>query len=244
MTGVLPVTLDNACKIIPALQGSDKEYVGIMHLHKNISDEKIIEGMRKFVGEIKQMPPVRSAVARRERQRSVYSFDFLDRKNNDVAFKISCEAGTYVRVVCHQLGKDLGIGANMKELRRIRAGRFEESQSVKMQDLVDAYHFWLEEKDERIKELILPVEAGVEHLGKIIIKDSAVSSIVNGSPLYSNGICKIMRNIEKDDLIALMTLKGELVALAKSNMSAEEMIKKKGLAAKTDRVIMQKGTYP
>ena len=244
MTGVLPVALDNACKIIPALQGLDKEYVGIMHLHKNISDEKVIEAMEKFVGEIKQLPPVRSAVARRERKRSVYSFEFLDRKGNDVAFRISCEAGTYVRVVCHQLGKDLGIGANMKELRRTKAGRFTENQSVKMQDIVDAYCFWKEDCDERIKELILPVEAAVEHLGKIIIKDSAVSSIVNGSPLYSNGICKVMKDIENDDLIALMTLKGELVALAKSNMSAEEMIRKKALAAKTDRVIMQKGTYP
>src|SRR3989344_2830683 len=244
VTGVLPVTLDNACKIIPALQNSDKEYVGIMHLHKNISDENLIEGMQKVVGKISQMPPVRSAVARRERKRSVYSFEFLDRKNNDVAFRISCEAGTYVRVVCHQLGKDLGIGANMKELRRTKAGRFTENQSVKMQDIVDAYCFWKEDCDERIKELILPVEAAVEHLGKIIIKDSAVSSIVNGSPLYSNGICKVMKDLENDDLIALMTLKGELVALAKSNMSAGEMIRKKAMAAKTDRVILQKGLYP
>ena len=132
----------------------------------------------------------------------------------------------------------------MKELRRIRAGRFTENESVKMHDVVDAYHVWKEDGDEEIKELILPVEAAVEHLGKIIIKDSAVSSIVNGSPLYSNGICKVMKNIQKDDLIALMTLKGELVALAKSNMQTEEMIRKKGLAAKTDRVIMQKGLYP
>ena len=243
VTGVLPDTLENACKVIPALQGLDKEYVGVMHLHKDLSSEKLKEAMKKYVGEIKQTPPVRSAVARRERQRIVYSFEFLDRKDNDIAFRISCQAGTYIRVVCHQLGKDLGIGAHMKELRRIRAGRFIEQDCIKMQDIVDAYHFWKEEGDEEIRKLILTVEAAIEHLGKIIIKDSSIKSIVNGSPLYSNGIYNVQSSIKKDDLVALMTMKGELAALAKANVNAEEMLKNKGLAAKTDRVIMEKRDY-
>lgn len=243
VSGVLPVTLENACKVIPALQGLDKEYVGVLKLHKDVDDNELRKAMKKFIGEIKQIPPVRSAVARRERTRSVYSFEILDRDGRNVVFKIAAQAGTYVRKVCHELGKEIG-GGHMSELRRVRVGRFNESFLVKMHKLADAYAEWKESKDEGIREYILPVEAAVEHLGKIIIKDSAVYAITNGSPLYSGGICRVQKDIIAEQLIALLSLKGELVALAKSAMTSGEMVRRKGLAAKTDRVIMGKGVYP
>lgn len=242
VSGILPITLENACKVIPALQHLDKEYVGIMHLHKDVTYEKLNQTIKKFVGQITQLPPVRSAVARRERKRNVYSFKMLDRKDKDVAFQVSCEAGTYVRKLISDLGRDIG-GAHMAELRRTRVGRFSENMSVRIQDVVDAYHAWKESGDESIRDFVLPVEAAVEHLGKIIIKDSAVAAIANGSPLYTGGISRIQKNIQKDDLAAILTLKGELVALAKAVATSEEMLKR-GLAAKTDRVVMEKRTYP
>ncbi len=261
VSGILPITLENACKVIPALQHLDKTYVGIMHLHKDVSDKELQSAIKEFVGEITQLPPRRSAVARRERKREIYSFGILDRKDKDVAFRVKCEAGTYIRKLIYDLGRHIG-GAHMSELRRTAVGRWDESRAVKIQDLVDAYEFWKEGKQkdakqtdakginvsasadsERIREFILPVEAATEHLGKIIVKDSAVAAIVNGSPLYTQGICRAQKGIKKDELIAILTLKGELIALAKANVSSEEMMKK-GLAAKTDRVIMEKGVYP
>ncbi|MFH0832840.1 MAG: RNA-guided pseudouridylation complex pseudouridine synthase subunit Cbf5 [Candidatus Aenigmatarchaeota archaeon] len=243
VSGILPITLENACKVIPALQKLDKEYVGIMHLHKDVSDSELAKVIKKFTGEIRQTPPRRSAVARKERTRKVHSFEMLERKGKDVLFRVSCEAGTYIRVICHQIGRETG-GAHMSELRRTRVGRFDESMSVKIQDLVDSYEFWKSSGDERIREYVLPVEAAIEHTGKIIVKDSAIATIVDGSPLYSQGISRIEKGIEKEDLVALLSLKGELIALAKSNMTSEEMMKRSGLAAKTDRVIIQKGIYP
>ena len=243
VSGVLPIALDNACKAIPALQGLDKEYVGVMHLHKDVDDITLERNIKKFIGEIKQRPPVRSAVARKERARHVYSFEILDKDHKDVAFRVAAQAGTYVRTLCHQIGKEIG-GANMTELRRIRAGRFNESFLVKMQDLSSAYMDWKENGDEKLREYVLPVEAAVEHLPKVIIKDSAVHSIANGSPLYTGGICFVQKTIKPGELTAIMSLKGELVALAKSALHAEEMIKRKALAVKTDRVIIEKGAYP
>lgn len=246
-TGVLPVTLENACKVIPALQSLDKEYVGVMHLHKDIKNAELERVIKKFIGEIRQKPPVRSAVARKERTRKIYSFNVLERKERDILFCVSCEAGTYIRKLIDDIGKEIG-GAHMKELRRTGVGRFSEEKAVKIQDVVDAFVFWKEgekEKgDESIRKFILPVEAAIEYIGKIIIKDSAVAAITNGSPLYSTGICRIEKGIEPGNLVAILTEKGELVALAKSNLSSEEMKKGKKLAAKTDRVVMKKGTYP
>ncbi len=243
VSGVLPIMLENACKIMPALQKLDKEYVGVMHLHKDVSDSELEKAVKKFTGEIRQTPPKRSAVARRERMRRVHSFELLDRQGRDAVFRVNCQAGTYIRKLIDDLGKKIG-GAHMAELRRTKVGRFNESNAVRIQDVVDAYEFWRENQDEDIRKYILPVEAAIEHLGKVIVKDSAVAAISNGSPLYTAGICKIETGIEKDSLVALLTLKGELIALANSDMASEEMLHRRGIAAKTDKVIMDKGIYP
>ncbi len=242
VSGVLPILLGNAVKLMPALQRQDKEYVGIMKLHKDVSEEDLVKAAKKQIGDVRQLPPVRSAVARKERTRKIKYFDILERKGRDVLFKIGCEAGTYVRVVCHSIGKDVG-GAHMSELRRTNAGRFTEKEAVRMQDLADAYHDWKESGSEEIRKIILPPEEAVEHLRKIIIKDSAVYSVSSGSPLYSQGISRIQKGIISGELIAVLTLKGELVSLSKASMSSEEMLNKKGIAAKTDRVIIEKGLY-
>jgi H/ACA ribonucleoprotein complex subunit 4 len=238
VTGVLIVTLENACKVIPALQKADKEYIGIMRMHTDVTIGEVREAAKQFIGKIKQLPPVRSAVARRERERNIYSLDILEMDGRDVLFHTTCQSGTYVRVLCHEIGKKLG-GANMIELRRTRSGRFSEKQAVRMEDVADAYAEWKENGGDKIRKYILPVEEAAEDLGKIIIKDNALLSVANGSPLYTVGIARVSDNVKKDDLVAIFSLKGELVALAKANMDAKDM-SRKGIAAKTDRVIIDK----
>jgi len=237
----LPICLDNATKIMPALQGLDKEYVGIMHIHQDVDEQAIHAAAKKFVGKIKQTPPVRSAVVRKERERTVHSFDVLEIGGRDVLFRIACEAGTYVRVVCHQIGKLIG-GANMTELRRTRVGPFGEEKCIKIQDIADSYAEWKENSSDKIRDFVLPVEEAVEHIKKIIIKDSSVFSVASGSPLYSTGISRLEKNIAAEEMVAIFTLKGELVALGTARMDSEQM-RKKGMAAKIDRVIIDKAPY-
>ncbi|MBI4174831.1 MAG: RNA-guided pseudouridylation complex pseudouridine synthase subunit Cbf5 [Candidatus Aenigmarchaeota archaeon] len=238
---MLPICLDNATKIMPALQGLDKEYVGIMHIHQDVDEKQITDAAKKFVGKIKQTPPVRSAVARKERERTVHSFEILEVDGRDVLFRISCQAGTYVRVVCHQLGKLIG-GANMTELRRTKVGHFDEKSAVRIQDVADAYHDWKESQDDRIRDFVLPVEKAVEHLKKIIVKDSSVFSVASGSPLYSTGVSRVQKDISADEMVCIFTLKGELVGLGTSRMTSDQM-QRKGIAAKVDRVIIDKAAY-
>src|SRR3989338_21433 len=227
---------------MPALQGLDKENFCIMHIDQDVDDKQIIDAAKKFVGKIKQTPPVSSAVARRERERNVYSFDILEINGRDALFRISCQAGTYVRVVCHQLGKLIG-GANMTELRRTRVGSFGEEKCVRVQDIADAYHDWKENGDERIRDFVLPVEKAVEHIKKIIIKDSSVFSVASGSPLYSTGISRLEKGIATGEMVAIFTLKGELVALGTAKTDSSQM-QKKTAAVKIDRVVIDKNAYP
>ncbi len=94
-------------------------------------------------------------------------------------------------------------------------------------------------------EVILPMEMAIESIGKIIISDNAIDSVCNGAPLAVGGVISLEENIKRGDRIALLSLKGELIAIGKALMDSEAIIiKKTGLAFKTDRVIMKKGTYP
>jgi len=85
----------------------------------------------------------------------------------------------------------------------------------------------------------------VRHLPKIWIRDSAVDAICHGAALAAPGVVKLTNNIEKGSLIAIMTLKNELVALARAEMNSKEILSaNKGIVARVTRVIMKRGTYP
>ena len=142
VTGVQPIALGRATRITQFLLTAPKEYICLMHLHKEISEDKIIETFEKFSGKIKQLPPVKSSVKRVERVREIYDVEVLEIEKQDVLFRIKCQAGTYIRKYVHDFGQSLGIGAHMAELRRTQAGPFTESDKlVTLQDLKDAFYF-------------------------------------------------------------------------------------------------------
>ena len=245
VTGVLPIALDRATRVVQALLKSGKEYVCLMHLHKSIDEKKIHETANSFVGKIKQLPPIRSAVKRQERVREIYYLKILEINDKDVLFKVGCEAGTYIRKLCFDWGNKLKIGAHMQQLIRTKLGVFNDGNWFSLIDLKDAYVNWKEKKNEEIKKIILPFEKAIEHLGKIWVFDSCVNNLTCGSDLYVNGISKLNSNINKDELVSVLSLKNELILLGKTKMSSKEMIdKKEGVAVKTDAVFMERNVYP
>ncbi len=246
VTGVLPATIENATKIIPVLLKSGKEYVAIMRIHTKIDKKRISDVINSFVGKIRQMPPVKSAVKRVLRERNIYSLEILEIDGQDVLFKTSVEAGTYIRTLCSDIGKSLGTKAHMQELRRTRAGPFTEDKCVILHDVKDAYEFWAESGEEKyLREAIKPLEFGVAHIKKIIIKDSAVSAVAHGAQLHVGGISKFERGITKEETIAIMSLKGELVALGISEMDSKDMeFKRAGVAANASRIVIGADVYP
>jgi len=85
----------------------------------------------------------------------------------------------------------------------------------------------------------------LDHLPKIVIRDSAVDALCHGANLAIPGIVEIDTDIKKGDLAAVLTLKDEGVALVNVLMSTEQMIQKdSGICATLERVLMNKGTYP
>ena len=77
VTGVLAVGVGRAAKLSQLLLPAGKEYVGIMHLHEDVSEDLLKETINQFIGEIEQLPPIKSAVKRQLRKRSVYYFQVI-----------------------------------------------------------------------------------------------------------------------------------------------------------------------
>jgi H/ACA ribonucleoprotein complex subunit 4 len=246
VTGVLPTALGRGTRIVQSLLTAGKEYVCLMTVHADVDEARLREAIMKFVGEIDQMPPVRSAVKRQLRKRTIYYIDIIDIKERQVLFKVGCQAGTYIRKLCDDIGTKLGCGAHMEELRRTQAGPFDETTLCTLQDLTDAIHYMQEDKnDYYLRKKVMPVELGTGHMAKVWVHDNTVNSLCHGAYLNVPGVSKLHTNIRPGEKVAVMTLKGELILVGIAQMATEEVMNKdKGLFVKPEQVFMLPETYP
>ncbi|MCL7414496.1 MAG: RNA-guided pseudouridylation complex pseudouridine synthase subunit Cbf5 [ANME-2 cluster archaeon] len=247
VTGLLPVMLGDATKSVGALMSAGKEYICLMKLHSTVKKTALNRVVQEFTGPIYQRPPVKSAVKREVRIRNIYYLDILEMEGTSVLMRVGCESGTYIRKLCHDMGAALGTGAHMQELRRTRSGPFQEDDSkITLFDLKDAMVIYQESGDEsELRRVILPMEAGLVHLPRIVIRDSTVDAICHGASLAAPGVVKVDTGMNPGDRALVMSLKGEAVALADTLMDSDAMLEADtGLVANTKRVLMPEGMYP
>ncbi len=240
VTGVLVMAFGRATRIVQALLTAGKEYIAIMHLHAEKSEEEIRKTFDEYIGTIDQLPPKKSAVKRAWRKRTIYYAEILEIDGQDILFRVGTQAGTYIRKYIHDFGQRMGCGAHMQSLRRTRAGPFTEETIVTLQDLADAMHYHKEGDSKPLMKILQPMETAVEHLPKIWIHDTAVKPLTHGVDLNVPGIVKLYDIIEPDQQVAIMTLKDELVALGTAKMSSASIMKnEKGLAVEISKVFYQ-----
>ena len=247
VSGILPVGLGEATKALIVLLLGPKEYHALGRLHTLPSNEKLQSVLKQFTGKIYQKPPQRSSVSRQTRVRSVHEIDVIEQKERLILMRILCEAGTYIRKIFYDIGEVLGPGATMIELRRTRVSQFnEDSNLVKMHDLVDAYAIWKEKGDDsKLRRILMPIEYVLSELKSVVIRDSAVDALCHGAQLAIPGILEISHGITKGDFVGIYTQKGEVVALAEAILSESEIVENtKGFAFQLRRIIMAPNTYP
>lgn len=244
VTGVLPVGLGNAVRAVDSLHYGTKAYVGVMKLHGNVDSRRLEEVFKEFTDELFQTPPMRSAVRRELRTRRVESLEILEVSGRDVLFRVSCDAGTYIRSLCVDIGDALAAGAHMQDLRRTRAGVLTEDDAVSLHDLKDALVERGSGRPEKLARMLMPKEVLLAQLPKVQVKDSAVDAVCHGANLALPGLVALDEGIRAGDTVAIMTLSGEGVGLGKALMSSEEMMRRsEGFAVDVSRVLMPTGTY-
>jgi H/ACA ribonucleoprotein complex subunit 4 len=205
VTGVLPVALNRACKLTGFFLGEDKEYIGKMRIHEEISLEKIKDVIKKeFIGKIIQMPPVRSRVKRQKREREIKNFELLEKNGKDVSFSVECQGGTYIRKLIHDLGQKMEIGAHMIELRRTRAGIFKEKDAIKLEEFEKAVEKYEEGNDKILRKIIIPAEIICEIYPVVKVKEKFIDKVLHGAPIDYKFLIE-KKKIEKDKLICIFS---------------------------------------
>ncbi len=144
-----------------------------------------------FLGEISQLPPMYSAikmqgkklyelaragvtVEREPRLVTIFKLSCFDFRGDTFKMEVTCSKGTYIRSLCHDLGKALGTCAAMEALVRTQSGSFSLEDSVTPEELSAAVD------EGRLEEVLLPPEFVLSDYPKVVIPGDAVPKIKNG----------------------------------------------------------------
>ncbi|MBP2057713.1 tRNA pseudouridine55 synthase [Lactobacillus colini] len=256
VNGVLPIAIGQATKLIELMHLKPKSYLGKGMLGqatdsydldgKILATKKILEPfssneielvMKKLTGNIKQLPPIYSAVRvngkrlyeyaregieveRPEREVRVYNYTLTsdpiydsELKTESFSFSVKCSKGTYVRSLVNDLGEILNVPAVMTELTRTESSGYDMSQAVTLEDIeanIDTPNKWLQSINTFFSDLT-NIELSTEQFSRV---KNGASVRLNNVPdivaLSYNGIVKaIYKKKGKEYRPDLMLLKNE-----------------------------------
>lgn len=221
VTGSLPLLLGKATRIAQVFDDSIKEYVAVLECHGPLPSD-VEATLAEFEGDIYQKPPRKSAVKRQLRVRRIHEITVLDEGERQLLLRVRCEAGTYIRKLCHDVGLALGTGAHMGDLRRTATGQFDDTDLVTMETLADALAFWTEDADEELlRDVVAPAERVLSTLGRVTVASSAAREVAKGAPVYAPGVIDVSPAESGDtppqegDLVACYTPEGAAVCLGR-----------------------------
>ena len=226
--GVLMVCLGNATKLCSILEDRDKEYECKMLLgvstdtedttgeiierrEVTCSEDEIREAINSFIGDIKQVPPMYSALKKDgkklyelaragvEIEREARDIKIYDIVINEIAipyvsFTVKCSKGTYIRSLCRDIGNKLGCKAAMEHLKRTSVSFFNVDKSLKLSEIES------HAKEGKIDEFILPTEDVFQNLDSIFVNEESARIIDNGNPLMKENLVEIPSEL-KDGLM-------------------------------------------
>ena len=245
-SGVLPVCIGKATKAIDYIMGNFKIYETELKLgvitdtydregkilkesEVNWSDEEITRVINSFIGEIKQVPPMYSAlkvngkklyelaragieIEREARNIVIYDIYIMDIESPYVKFRVKCSKGTYIRSLCYDIGQLLKCGGMMWNLKRTATGQFHIEDAINIEDL----------NNENINEHIMPIEKIFQSNIRITIEDRFVKFLLNGVVVKDKALtCKfeegITYNIYNND--------NEFIGIADRSIEGVRLIK-------------------
>ena len=151
----------------------------------------IEEALKSFLGRQEQTPPMYSAIkvngkklyeyARngeaveiKPRNIEIYSIELQEIQplENTIKFKVACSKGTYIRSLCEDIAKKLGTIGYMKELNRLRVGKFNIEQAISLEEI--------ENNKEIVQNKIITMEKFFEDLPKIVLSEKQLNMFLNG----------------------------------------------------------------
>lgn len=223
-TGVLPICIGKATKVCDLLTNKDKTYTASLLIGKstdtydisgtvikesevNITEEEVLSVINSFVGDIKQIPPMYSAIKvngkklyelaregkvieREPRNVTIYNIEVIDISLPRVTMKIDCSKGTYIRSLCNDIGEKLGCHGCMESLIRDRVSDFDIEDAIYIEEIQKLY------EEDRIDEVLLPVDSVFSMYPKGVIQENYNKIALNGAKLKVDNL--VDSNINQD----------------------------------------------
>lgn len=212
-TGLLPLCFGQATKISQYLLDSHKKYTTVIKLGEvtdtldsegevtlvrpvDVTDQQLAQALAQFRGEIKQIPPMYSAlkkdgqplyklarkgesIERPARDMTVYDLQAERISHDQVRLIVHCSSGFYIRSLAYDLGEVLGCGAHVIELRRTDI----KSLSVKHAHSIEGI-----EQCNDLKGLLLPIDSLLPDMPRIDITEQQASNLLQGRTVSAEGL--------------------------------------------------------
>ena len=213
-TGLLTVFVGRATRAVAFAEGMNKRYLAgfrpgvttdtqditgnfLRKEEVQLTEEEMHAICAAFTGEIRQIPPMYSAVKvngqrlyriarrgqeveRKARPVFIENLELSGRDGDDWILDVTCSKGTYIRTLCHDMGEKLGCGACMSSLRRLSAGRFSVKDAYTLTDVQQAAD------NERAEELLLPIDSLFQAYPALTVTGAAEKKIRNGQGFLSD----------------------------------------------------------
>lgn len=213
-TGLLPLCFGEATKFAHYLTDADKTYVATLKLGVttstgdaegevlstkavNVSEKQFAAACKQFLGEIRQVPPMYSALKHEgkalyeyaragveieRKARLVYIHNIqVNSFAGDVAqMTVTCSKGTYIRTLAEDIGAVLGCGAHLIGLRRTATANYAISQAITLEQFEAT-------PPEQREALLLPEDSAVQHLPAITLDENSSFYLQQGQAVWQSG---------------------------------------------------------
>jgi tRNA pseudouridine55 synthase len=210
-TGLLPLCFGEATKVSALMLDDDKRYQTLVQLgvmtDTGDAEGRVLETrpvpeltvdaikacLKKFTGEIDQVPPMYSAlkhngkklyelaragetVDRKARRITIYDLQLLDFSKDQLRLDVRCSKGTYIRSLAEDIGHELGCGGTVKELRRLEAGRFSIENAKTLEQLAEM-------DEQELQQCLIDVDKPLEFMPAVQLSESEAIRIKQGQAL-------------------------------------------------------------
>jgi H/ACA ribonucleoprotein complex subunit 4 len=245
VSGLLWVGLGPALKLLPLVLEFPKRYIAAVNLHTGVPRRELDRVVAEFEAPVYQTPPVRSAVKRERRVRTIHRLKVLEVDGPRVLLDVVADSGTYVRTLAVDLGDALGRGGHLEELRRVATGPFEERNSVPLTTLADAVAERTAGDPGPLLALLHPIEEVWREFPTIVLKDGAASAVAHGAGLARGGILALPKGFPRGARVVLVTRSGQLIATGVAHHDAKEIGGvRQGWVVEETRVFVDPSHFP
>ncbi|MEM0129485.1 MAG: RNA-guided pseudouridylation complex pseudouridine synthase subunit Cbf5 [Thermoplasmata archaeon] len=246
VSGLLWIGVGRALKLLPLVLEFPKRYIGVLEFHAAPPAAELARVLAEFTGPVYQTPPVRSAVRRERRVRTIHRLDLVEREGTLAVIDVVADSGTYVRTLAVDVGDALGVGAHLAELRRTGTGPFREGQAIPLGRLADARAAYDAGTPGPLLALLHPPEEVWREFPVVRIRGAAASAVAHGAGLARGGIASVSRPFSAGAHVVLVPeAGGEAIAIGRANVPSGEMRgSRPGWVVTTERVLADPARYP